>query len=252
MHLPDPQFPPLLTGHPVKAPASPTAHAVAGARAGEFGAGDIVWSRNTARFECAMVLEPEVPRARALEMLFVAMAAFGDALGTLAPPEVAVTFSWPNVLRVNGGRVGEVDLVLPPGVAADAVPPWMVVGIGVAMLGDLSDTEPGRDLDNTCLQEEGVGDVTRTELLESYSRHLLTWILDWTDDGFRQVHENWLGRAQDRQREIEVRLRGGQLHGGTTASGIFTGLDETGNLLLKTDAGIELLRLDEALDLERA
>ena len=44
MHLEDPQFPPLLEGHAVKAPKRPFAEACRLARARKLGAGDVVWS----------------------------------------------------------------------------------------------------------------------------------------------------------------------------------------------------------------
>ena len=38
------------------------------AQSRQLGAGDVVWSRNTARAELAIVLEPEVALERALQM----------------------------------------------------------------------------------------------------------------------------------------------------------------------------------------
>ncbi|MBL6430641.1 MAG: hypothetical protein HPM95_03315 [Alphaproteobacteria bacterium] len=51
-----------------------------------FSAGDLVWSRRTDVVSLALVLEPEVPPDRAVEMLFLAMVAANDALGAITPP----------------------------------------------------------------------------------------------------------------------------------------------------------------------
>ena len=112
MHMPDPTFPPLLTGHDVKGKPGPFETACAQAEAGEAGAGDVYWARDTARFDWACVLEPDVETARALQMHFTAMVALGDAFGAIAPPEVAFQYRWPGDLLVNG--VGGWDEVYLP------------------------------------------------------------------------------------------------------------------------------------------
>lgn len=84
---------------------------------------------------------------------------------------------------------------------------------------------PGELPDRTTLHEEGAGEVSRTMLLESVSRHFLTWIDGWMNEGFKSVHENWLGRAMGSDQDVTV------CHAGTTVSGRVTGMDEEGNLL---------------------
>ncbi len=241
MHLPDPTFPPLLTGHDVKSPARAFDHALAGARAGTLGAGDLVWSRNTQRLECALVLEPEVPRARSMEILPVAMVAFADAFGALAPPEVGVLYRWPNKLRINAGEIGEMRLVASENSDGDGVPDWLVLDLGVQMRPAKMIDDPGTDMDFTNLLEEGCGEITRSELIESYARHLLTWIHSWTIDGFRSVHDAWLDRAEDKESEVAL------LYDGATLTGTFMGLDESGNLLLRDGKETRLLTVEQAL-----
>lgn len=241
MHLPEPTFPPLLTGHPVKRPLMPFAHAVAGARAGQLGAGDVVWSRNTSRLDCAIVLEPDVAPERALEMHYLTMVAFGDALGALAPPEVAVTYDWPATLRVNGGIAGGFRTAMAKRRDDISAPDWLVVGVSLAMRGDLSILDPGRDRDHTNLDEEGCAEVDRTSLLDSFCRHFLTWIHTWEEDGFKPVHEAWLFRADGYREEITLAYEGREI------KGTFIGLDDHGNLLLKTGTGVDVVLTERAL-----
>ncbi len=106
-------LPPLLDAHPVPPGADPSALAAAGAAEGRLGAGDFLFAERAGLLSAALVLEPEIGRDRCGEMLFVAMVAFGDALGALAPPEVAVTYTWPGTLRLNGAVAGQFDLALP-------------------------------------------------------------------------------------------------------------------------------------------
>lgn len=235
MSLPDPVFPPLLTGHAVTAPDRAFETAVAGAARGSLGAADLVWARDTSRLDCALVLEPDVDRARAAEMVFVAMVAFGDSFGAIAPPEIGLTYRWPMALCVNGARAGHVRAAMSAQDDADGHPHWMVVGLTLDIRRNHRDGEPGDAPDRTDLVEEGCAELTRTDLLESYARHLLTWIHTWQTDGFRPVHDLLLFRAEGYREPVRLE------HAGEVQEGRFIGLDDRGNLLLETGEGTRML-----------
>lgn len=237
MKLPDPTFPPLLTGHAVTAPQRPLEEACRGAAGGEYGAGDLVWARNLDRVQAALVLEPDVAPEQAREMLFVAMVAAGDSIGALAPPEVAITWDWPATLRANGAVIGGIDLVTAPQATEAGEPEWLVVGLDVALRNTSRDVEPGHDPDHTTLYDEGCAEIGRTLLVESWSRHLLSWIDTWRQEGFEPVHQAWMFRAS--QRNAAMRYQ----RDGATHEGTFIGLDDHGGLLLKGEAGTVLLEV---------
>ncbi|NNE22962.1 MAG: hypothetical protein HKN11_10170 [Rhizobiales bacterium] len=222
----EPTFPPLLSGRAVAAGEDAFAAALGACTGGDAGAGDVFWSRSQGVMDVAVVLEPEVSATRSLQMLFVAMVAFGDSFGAIGPPEVGVFYRWPNQMLINDARFGEARVGLPD-VPGDTVPDWLVVGLTVQIHPDESGPEPGHDLLNTSLWYEGAGEIDRTMLVESYSRHLLTWINKWGDDGFKPVHENWLGRAIGHDDVIDIDWNG-KRH-----KGKFLSIDEEGNLLLK-------------------
>lgn len=231
MHLPDPVFPPLLAGHPVKAPQRPFDHACRQAGRGTLGAADLVWSRDTSRAECAIILEPEVSLAVALQMNALVQVAVGDCLGALLPPAVAVHLRWPGTILVNGAAAGEVRLGTPatdPG----AVPDWLVVGATLRLVHDDPDKEPGETPGTTSLAEEGGGELTRTDILQSLAAHFLTWLNIWQDDGFRPVHESWMSRAEgDGTGPMLVECNGSQ------QAVRALGLDEEGGLIIRPDEG---------------
>lgn len=231
MHMLDPTFPPLLSGHDVKGKESAFENACARAGRGELGAGDVVWSRNAMRLDLAIVLEPEIAFERAVQVLPLAMVAAGDSIGSLSPPQVGIEFTWPNVVRINGARAGGLRAAVPGSPEPGDVPDWMVVGLLIRHRRAPSDPEPGMVPDQTWLAEEGGGELTRTDLIESYCRHFLTWIHGWREDGFRAVHDSWLYRAAERGGQISV-----EQPGGDTVTGAFLGIDDNGNLLVK-DAG---------------
>lgn len=227
MHLEDPLFPPLLKGHAVKSPVEPMAHACRLARTGKLGAGDVVWSRNAGRAEVAIVLEPEVALARALQMGPLLMVAVGDCLGTLCPPKVAIQYRWPGGILVNGAIAGEVRIAAPRA-SIETVPEWLVIGATLDIAAPRAERE---DWSRTSLSEEAGGTITRTNILQSLSAHFLTWLNIWNEDGFRPVHDQWLFRAEGREAPV------GFAHEGARVAGRVLGLDEGANLLVKTDGG---------------
>jgi BirA family transcriptional regulator, biotin operon repressor / biotin---[acetyl-CoA-carboxylase] ligase len=240
MHLEDPQFPPLLKGHAVKAPVKPFAQACRLVQARELGAGDVVWSRNTGRAEFAVVLEPEVALERALQMGPLLMVALGDCLGSLCPPKVAIQYRWPGGILLNGAMAGEVRIAA-PSVPAAEIPAWLVVG---AELDVAAPREDRQEWSRTSLSEEAGPDITRTEILQSLAAHFLTRLHTWQEEGFRPAHDEWLFRAEGREEPVTV------AHGGERVEGQVLGLDEGGNLLLKTSAGmVRSLAFIDSVDL---
>ena len=242
MNLPDPEFPPLLTGHAVNAPATPFDTACRRAAAGELGAADLVWARATMRADMALVLEPDVPLGKSLEMVPLVFTAFADSLGALMPPNTSLQLRWPATILVNGGEAGRLRFAASTNDPAET-PDWLVVGIELNLQEPQSEIEPGDQVHVTTLYEEGGGELDRTQILQSLSAHILTWINIWQDDGFPAVHDQFIGRVE------------GHLHGApiSTADGVVNakvlGLSDEMELLIKPDgnAAVTALSLRDAI-----
>lgn len=230
MHLDDPLFPPLLTGHAVKAPLVPFEEACQRASAGMLDAGDCVWARSTRQAALAIVLEPEVPLATAIQMGPLLQTAVVQAIGALMPPQVAVQIRWPSTLLLNGGIAGTTRIAAPRCVPDD-IPDWLVVGFELALARDLKGREPGEDAGHTTVSEEGAADLDRTRVLESVAAHFLTWLDIWSDEGFRPAHEQWIGRIEGREHEAPI------LHGSVTTTALVLGLDDTMTLMTRAADG---------------
>ena len=176
----------------------------------EHGAGTLAWVRSAGRIEAAVVLEPDRPLAAARGALFAAASALGDALAAFGPPEVPLTFRWPNLVFVNGGQVGQARIAWPEGTAEDAVPDWLVVAVE-ARVSFPRGWEPGHGLAQTALAEEGwdVEEATVPELTAAWARHLMAGLAEWqrTDPtgGFKRVAERFLARL-----EQDARTEGGK------------------------------------------
>lgn len=236
-------FPPLYRAHLHAAGADVMALAVEAAKDGADPA-NLYWSDSADVMSCAIVLAPQKPLSESLAMVHVAMVALGDCLGAQVPPQVEVTFGWPDRLIVNGGLAGGVRLTLDPSawenLADDPVPEWAVLAVDVAMTPRADAPEPGMMRQRTTLFDEGCGELTTGGLLESFSRHFLLWTNRYVSDGFRPIADNWLPRAAKRGETVELRFGGGQW------KGTLLGLDENGGLILG-DTKTPLVALTDVL-----
>lgn len=231
----NPTFPPLLKGYELNSGKNVFAYAIKQANAGKLGAGDLVWSQETRKLEFALVLEPDVDLQRCGEMLFTAMVAFGDAAGAICPPEVSIQYQWPSAVLMNGAKIGNANIELSQEIR-DNIPNWMVIGLEIRIRPEKFVTDPGQEIDKTTMWDEGCGDLERTELLESVTRHFVSWIHTWTEDGFKPIHDQWWGRVFEEQK-MEENFLGANLFG----------LDESGNALLKEGDNIQSIQLTDAL-----
>ncbi len=238
-----PSFPPLLKSRPVALGTGSFKAAMDACKQGDARAGDFFWSEAQDVLDITMVLEPEVSAGRSLQMLFAAMVAFADSFGAIGPPEVGIFYRWPNVMLINAAQVGVARVGMPRCDAGD-VPAWMAVGLDVRIQPDPRSPEPGYNLLNTSLWDEGAGEVDRTMLVESFARHFLTWINTWTEEGFKPVHEAWLGRAIGHKEVLDIQWQGKKY------KGMFLSIDEEGNLLLQRKA--ETLSLPVMAIVERS
>ncbi len=227
-----PTFPPLLRGEETPRGQDPFAKAVAQAALGTK-PGLVAWTRDEAAMRAALVLAPEAPLERAMTATFAVALGLGDALGSIGPPEVAVHYVWPATIKVNGGDCGALRAAASTTDPA-AEPDWLVVGVHVDYLLPTGD-DPGRTPEQTCLVEEGCIDVTPPLLLESWSRHTLSWINRWLDEGFRPLHDHWRARAWNMGEPL-------------ADGGLFVGLDDTGGMLVRTAKTTELRPLTTMLE----
>lgn len=198
----------------------------------------MLWSPAEDILQWAVVLEPEVSLRKSLQMVTLTQVAIGDCLGALTPPKVAVTFLWPSIILMNGGEAGHISAAADPAAGPDDIPDWLVIGLNLRLKWDRDAPEPGELPDHTALSEEGGQNRTRTEVIESFSRHFMTWLNIWQDDGFKSVSDAWLMRAEDREKSMAFHFDGEAIIGD------FAGLDENGGLFVKPESEeVRLLEL---------
>ncbi len=229
-----PVFPPLLQGYPVQGGEDPFDRAQALAALG-CDAGTITYNIQADHLRVAIVFAPEIALQDAMAMLPLCAVGFQNALGALAPPEVAVHLGWGGLICVNGARCGQFHVAASTSDPTQ-VPDWLVVGWDLTLL--QTGHAPGETPDITALYDEGCADVSPVQLIESWSRHTLTWLNRWEEDGNAPLHGEWMGLLRGVGEPIKW-----QGH-----SGIFLGTDERFGMLIRDGADTHLHPLTTLLE----
>ncbi|WP_120502233.1 biotin/lipoate--protein ligase family protein [Roseovarius sp. EL26] len=228
------RFPPLMSGQLVEAGIEPFEKACTMAAQG-CDPGLVIYHVAANRLAAALVMAPEVPLEQAMAMLPACGVGFQNALGALAPPEVAVHLEWSGGLRINGATCGRLRAAA--GDTDPALEPdWLVIGLELPLM--QMGESPGDTPDQTALYNEGCADIDATTLLESWARHTLNWITRWEDDGNRALHAEWCGLAQGIDQETSQ----------NGLSGTFIGVDENFGMLLREDETTHLIPLSKILE----
>jgi len=234
------RLPPIYIFMPLAADDDPLARACALAAGGSDPA-TILCADRPDLFDCAVILQPDTALGVSRLVLYVGMLGLGDALGSVVPAGVDVTYRWPNRIDANIGAVGRIRLCAPEGATDSEIPAWLVLHAAVAISGKGEDRSGGFAF-GTTLADEGAVEVTTGALLESFSRHFLAWLGRWQDDGFPPIRAMWLRHAASHGQNIEIRV------GRRRERGLFRDIDDRGALLLDKGRTTRRISLDAVLD----
>lgn len=178
-----------------------------------------VWTSPPGNLYCSLILKPDVPLMRAAELGFVAALALHD-LAQWAAPLANVRLKWPNDVLADGAKIS--------GILLEALEPaGVVLGLGV----NIASAPEGTPYPAAALSKWRA-DLTVEAALERLMPKLWDLYELWRGQGFLPIRDLWLASARGLGEPIEVRLED------RTLSGIFTGLDEQGALILDGAARI--------------
>jgi hypothetical protein len=175
------------------------AFAHACATAGETGAGLLVWVRRFDVAEFAVVLEPEEKLRTARRAHYVCMNALGDALAAHAPPEMPLSFDWPDAVRIDGVLVGGGRLGWPAGASEAEAPDWLVFAATIRTAVIRAD-DPGMRPLLGALDELGFEAADAGEILASFARYLMAGFHDWSERGAAFATHRFLDRLPPAER----------------------------------------------------
>ena len=185
-------LPPAFKACALPPDADPSAEGAAAARR-EDATGFLFYAERPDILEATLVLAPEGTLRASLAVAYPLMQAFGDALGSVLPPRVAVHYGWPDRIFVNGGLAGALRLEAPTG-DPDSRPEWLLASVALDIMGG-SLAEPGMERDRTSLYGEGVTDVGPRPILEAFARYFLVWLSRWEERGLAALESAWIGRV---------------------------------------------------------
>ncbi|MBT5050125.1 MAG: hypothetical protein HOM58_16615 [Rhodospirillaceae bacterium] len=191
--------------------------------------------------DCAVILHPHMDFAKSKLVIYAGMLGLGDAIGSVVPAGIDLTYRWPNRMEANLGLVAHVRLSAPPDLAENSVPPWLTLRVTAAVSGAVPDGRDGGNYQTTLL-DEGAADLTTIQLLESFSRHFLSWTSRWQDDGFSPLRAMWVRHSVEEGEEVEISL------GDLDFRGAFEAIDDDGALLLRHGDVLDRIPLDAFLD----
>lgn len=190
------------------------------------GRGGRTWLSPPGNLYLSIVLRPESPTHRAVELGFVAAVALGAAIEELVGPDPRLAFKWPNDVLFDGRKVAGI-LIEAESAAEPGRLDWMVLGVGVNVRSHPEETA----FPATSLAGEGCPPVTAEALRDAFAAQFLAWRGRWQDEGFAPVRAAWLARAKGIGAQITVRLPN------ATLQGTFIDLDADGALLLGAGTG---------------
>jgi len=178
------------------------------------------WFSPPGNLYLSIVLRLDVPPARMSELSFVAGIAVAETAAVLLPKRTRPQLKWPNDVLVEGAKISGILLESDADVA--------ILGIGLNVL---EAPKSGAYRTTTIAANGGLASVdsARDILLARLAEALGLW----QRDGFTAVREAWLGWSYPIGETIRISVSG------AAREGKFAGLDETGALLLETEAGIE-------------
>ncbi|MDE0588873.1 DUF4444 domain-containing protein [Halocynthiibacter sp. C4] len=228
------QFPPLMSG--IEVPPMGDAFKAAQAHAARgCDAGLIAYSMTPDELSAAIVFAPEVPLAKAMVMLPTCGIGFQNALGVLAPPEVALHLAWDGGFILNGAKCGGLRAAASTSDPAQT-PDWLVIGLSVPIWPSSGEGEETPE--TTALFNEGCAEIDIEQLLESWAKHTLVWVNRWEEEGTQAIHSAWSGLAWKMGDQIDM----------NGERGIFQGVVEDFGMLFKTSDTIKLFPLTAVLE----
>ncbi|HWD29838.1 MAG TPA: biotin--[acetyl-CoA-carboxylase] ligase [Rhizomicrobium sp.] len=183
------------------------------------------WESPTGNLSATLMLRPAKSAGECAQLSFAAAIAACDMLQHFAP-NAALRVKWPNDVLADGRKLVGI-LLESASKAGESVPDYLAIGIGA----NLATHPEGLEYPVTSLKALGAPVPGADDALLHLAANFARWYDAWAADGFAALRDAWLARAQGLGSRIRARLATEE------TAGVFQGIDATGALLLKEDAG---------------
>jgi len=182
------------------------------------------WEMPKGNFAASLLMHSTEPLTALAQRSFVAALALHDVLDGLGVSDISL--KWPNDVLVQGRKLAGILLASSQGA--------IVVGVGVNLVTS-PEGLPEAALPPISLHEVLPSPPSAEAFLELLANAFLKYERQMRAYGFAPIREAWLGKAARIGEVIHARLPE------ATLSGTFTGIDETGALVLQTAEGSRVL-----------
>ncbi|WP_026783448.1 biotin--[acetyl-CoA-carboxylase] ligase [Pleomorphomonas koreensis] len=187
-----------------------------------------LWTSEPGNLYASLLLRDPIEEARLGELPLVVALAVHDAVAAALPPFTRgdLAIKWPNDVLYGGAKLCGILIEA----ASQAGGRVVVAGIGINCAHHPADTLYRA----TDLGEAGYP-TDPEALFALLAAAMARRLAEWRTRDFSGLRDAWLARARGIGEAITVRLPAREV------SGVFTGLDEDGRLLLRHDGGLETI-----------
>ena len=182
------------------------------------------WVSPVGNLSATLLISPVKPAAECAQLSFVAAIAAADAASSFAP-QAEIKVKWPNDILADGRKLA--GILLESASGADGALSFLAVGIGM----NLAYFPPDTEFPATSLAAIGIAAPAPSDALVQLASAFAKWYDLWMTKGFSPIHDAWLARAAGLGTRIRARLTNEE------TSGVFEGIDNTGALILRENAG---------------
>jgi len=184
------------------------------------GRGGNAWVSKPGNLFCSIVIQPQIEIIQAGLYSFLAAIALNRCLAEYISEDHAIQNKWPNDILVDGKKMA--GILLEAVTEADKLLA-LIIGMGVNLTNCPED--------RVSLNDFVTDSPARDEFLPVLLAQLQEVLIEFQDQGFEPLREEWLDQAAFLHQTIHVRLPK------ETLSGIFEGLEPDGALRLRLANG---------------
>lgn len=183
------------------------------------------WISPKGNLYASYILYPDCPPQTAPQLSFVTALAIRAAIVDIGVAGEDITLKWPNDVLLNNKKLA--GILLESSAQTPTKTDYVVAGVGVNLINHPENVLfPATDI------KTATG-ITKTpaDMAPQIQARIQQYEQQWKNQGFAPIRQEWLTHAAQLNQPITIKLHN------ETVSGIFTGLDEQGNLILQMEGG---------------
>ncbi len=178
---------------------------------------------------CSVVLRPNIVPQRISQISLLTAVAVAKTLRSVFG--LSALIKWPNDVYVNDRKIS--GILVEMNAELDVVH-YVIVGIGINVNSSQKDFPPSIRDHSTSIRLETGAKADRIAAAKAFLSELDHQYINYTKRGFRDIGNTWIDMSLSLGKRVKALTPSGEV------SGIPTGLDEDGSLLIRLDTGIQM------------